>query len=88
MAKAQAKAQAAADRETYDLTALSMQKTTWKDEVLLILVFAPTVCLFIPGLDEIAKRGIENLEAVPVWVQGLQVGIVSAVYGLRWMKGK
>ncbi len=69
----------------YDQRAQDNMKYTWKDEVLLIIHFAPVVMCFVPNLQEYATRGFKILDTFPMWFKVIVIGIDASVFGLRWV---
>lgn len=74
----------------WDARAQEDAKTSWKDEVLMLLLFSPVGMLFISAFlpQEIQDKiisGVNALEQFPTWYIILLVGIVASVYGLRWL---
>lgn len=69
----------------YDQRAQDNMKYTWKDEVLLIIHFAPVVMCFVPTLQEYATRGFQILDTFPMWFKLIVIGIDASVFGLRWV---
>lgn len=72
----------------YDLEAAKGMQFSWKDEFLTILIAAPFVACFIPGLQLYVKQGFEILQAdTPEWYQWAFLGIIIASFGLKdWFK--
>lgn len=69
----------------YDKRAQDNMRTSWKDEYLTILVFAPAIMAFIPKTQELAEKGFKILEDLPLWYRISILGIIAAVFGLRWL---
>lgn len=72
----------------YDLEALRQQKFSLKDEFLLIVVVAPFIGSFIPGIQDYVMKGWEYVEKAPIWYTVSFTGIIAAVFGLRWWFSK
>lgn len=72
----------------WDARAQADMATSWKDEYLLILFSIPLVLSFFPATQEAILKGFAILEQTPEWYMFLVIGIVSAVYGLRWYVSK
>ena len=68
----------------WDARAQADMATSWKDEYLLILFSLPLVLAFFPQTQQAVLNGFAILDKTPEWYMFLVVGIVSAVYGLRW----
>lgn len=57
--------------------------TSWKDEFWTLVLAAPLIMCFIPGLAQYAFEGFERLENVPEWyIIAVGVAIASA-FGFR-----
>ena len=56
---------------------------SWKDEFALVVLLAPAILVFIPGMREYVKQGFEVLETLPDWYQYLLGTIVAASFGFR-----
>ena len=46
---------------------------SWKDEFALVVLLAPAILVFIPGMREYVKDGFEILATLPDWYQYLVV---------------
>ena len=69
----------------WDTNAQQDMKTSWKDEYLTILFSVPLILAFIPATQEAILKGFETLNKTPDWYMMLVMGIVAAVFGLRWL---
>lgn len=75
----------------WDARAQEQMKTSWKDEALMLVLFFPVVVMFIAAVfagDAMIERMIrvvKSLEEFPSWYVIMLLGIVAAVYGLRWL---
>ena len=69
----------------WDTNAQQDMKTSWKDEYLTILFSVPLILAFIPATQESILKGFETLNKTPDWYMMLVMGIVAAVFGLRWL---
>ena len=72
----------------YDLAALNSQVTSWKDEYLTILLSAPVIGSFIPGVQDYVVKGWEYVGKAPLWFQTSFIGVIAATFGLRWLFSK
>ncbi len=71
----------------WDLVQARQSQFSWKDEFWTIVLSIPLVMCFIPGLEQYAVKGFENLERVPEWyIIAVGVAIASA-FGFRQMVG-
>lgn len=69
----------------WDMEAMRQSQFSWKDEVLMIILFLPFIASFIPGLQKYIEKGFEVIGDLPVWYQMSLVGIIAASFGLRWL---
>lgn len=69
----------------WDTNAQQDMKTSWKDEYLTILFSVPLILAFLPSTQESILKGFETLNKTPDWYMMLVMGIVAAVFGLRWL---
>ncbi len=74
-----------AAKTTADWTMLMARGTikSWKDEYVLILLSAPYIMAFIPGMADYAHRGFVELALMPDWYTYLLVTIFLASYGIK-----
>ena len=90
-AKVEAAKQGKIIESDWDSRAQEQMKFSWKDELLMIIIFFPVVLLFVSAFftnDAFQKRVIASvnaLEKFPLWYVVLICGIVAAVFGLRWL---
>ena len=77
----------------WDSKAQDDMKSSWKDEFLMILLFFPVLMLFgsaffeNPAFQARIIAAVKALEEFPMWYVVMLLGIVAAVYGLRWLIG-
>lgn len=71
-----------------DIASIEAQRYSIKDEIVLILILAPYVAAFIPGLQPYVKEGFAIINDLPMWYQVSVIGIVISVMGLRFMLGR
>jgi hypothetical protein len=69
----------------YDLAAMNAQVSSWKDEYLTILLSAPVIGSFVPGVQDYVVRGWGYLDKAPLWFQTSFIGVIAATFGLRWL---
>ena len=69
----------------WDTNAQQDMKTSWKDEYLTLLFSVPLILAFFPQTQEAVLKGFETLSKTPDWYMMLVMGIVAAVFGLRWL---
>ena len=56
---------------------------SWKDEFALLVMLAPAILVFIPGMREYVRDGFEVLSALPDWYQYLLYIAISASFGIK-----
>lgn len=56
---------------------------SWKDEFALVVLLAPAILVFIPGMREHVKEGFEVLATLPDWYQYLLYIGISASFGIK-----
>ncbi|MBV1929747.1 MAG: hypothetical protein KUG81_09590 [Gammaproteobacteria bacterium] len=66
----------------YDLEALRAQKDSWKDEVFLYVFLSPLVIAWFDS--EKAQEWVNFVSQMPSWYQYMLIGMMAAVFGLRW----
>jgi len=68
-----------------DVASLQAQERSWKDEFVVLMIFAPYIGSFIPGLQVYVKAGFVILGALPEWYQWALIGTIASVLALRFM---
>jgi len=68
-----------------DVESVKAQKNSIKDEFVVLAIFMPYICAFIPGLQEYIQQGFVIIGSLPHWYQVAIIGIVISVMGLRFM---
>ena len=56
---------------------------SWKDEFALVVLLAPAILVFIPGMREYVHKGFEVLSTLPDWYQYLLFIAISASFGIK-----
>ena len=56
---------------------------SWKDEFALVVLLAPAILVFIPGMTEYIRNGFEILNTLPEWYQYLLFIAISASFGIK-----
>ena len=56
---------------------------SWKDEFELVVLLAPAILVFIPGMRDYVKEGFEILATLPDWYQYLLYIAISASFGIK-----
>ena len=70
--------------DNLDRLSMEQMEGSYKDEIIMTIVFTPIVMVFIPFLQNHVKQGFDILStSVPEWYIWLVVGIVVVTYGLR-----
>lgn len=69
----------------WDMEAMRQSQFSWKDEALMIILFAPFISAFVPFLQPYIKQGFAIIATLPLWYQLSLVGIIAASFGLRWL---
>jgi len=71
-------AEIAWDAKMADASSLS-----WKDEFWTILLAAPLIMCFVPGLADYAKQGFNELNTIPEWYRYAVGTAIAAAFGVR-----
>lgn len=56
---------------------------SWKDEFALVVLLAPAILVFIPGMKEHVQLGFDVLSDLPEWYQYLLYIAISASFGIK-----
>ena len=56
---------------------------SWKVEFALVVLLAPAILVFIPGMRDYVKSGFEILATLPDWYQYLLYIAISASFGIK-----
>jgi len=68
---------------SWDIEQAKASAHSFKDEILTIIYSIPLVLAFVPGCEDIVKRGFAVLDECPDWYK-LSLGvIISASFGMR-----
>ena len=57
--------------------------SSWKDEFALVVLLAPAILVFIPGMTEYVEHGFSILATLPEWYQYLLYIAISASFGIK-----
>jgi|TARA_R110000796_G_C14566692_1_gene435374 hypothetical protein len=90
-AKAEILKTAATHESKWELIMAESTKSSWKDELVTIVVLIPVVLVFIPGFEEVVENGFNRLSELPDWYQYLVFLVCSAALGIKGLdkfKGK
>ena len=71
----------------YDIMAMEAAKTSWKDEVIMIIWYSPLVMGWYDNKTNSivsAQEWIRFVGELPYWWQFGAFGIMAASFGLRW----
>lgn len=71
-----------------DVASVKAQRYSWKDELIILCIFAPYIAAFIPGAQPFIAAGFSILNSMPYWYQVAIIGVIISVMGLRFMMGK
>ena len=56
---------------------------SWKAEFAVVVLLAPAILVFIPGMREYVQGGFEVLASLPEWYQYLLYIAISASFGIK-----
>jgi uncharacterized membrane protein len=92
--KARAKVEMAKNNQLieadWDARAQEQAKFSFKDEILMLVLFSPVGILFVSafmpeGFQIRIIEGVNALDQFPTWYVVLLIGITASVFGLRWL---
>ena len=89
VAKAEAEAKAsvmktAAEHDSkWELIMAQSTQSSYKDEIITVIVLIPVILVFIPGMEDIVKQGFERLNELPQWYQNVLYVTILAGLGLK-----
>ena len=66
----------------------SIRNSGWKDEMVIIVLSIPLVCVFIPPLQPYIATGFDHLATTPDWYRWLVMMIYAATFGIRIWRRK
>ena len=70
--------------DNLDYLAMKQMEKSYKDEVVLAILFTPIGLVFFPSIQPFIESGFKILgESMPEWYMYLVSGIVITIYGLR-----
>ena len=67
----------------WELIMAESTKSSWKDEIITIIVLIPVVLVFIPSMEDVVKQGFERLNELPQWYQNILYVTILAGLGLK-----
>jgi hypothetical protein len=68
---------------SWEASAVEQMKGSWKDELILIVLLAPAVLVFVPGMVEHMERGFLALQSLPSYYKHLLYIACSASFGIK-----
>lgn len=86
-AKAEAEAEVMKTAATHDskweLIMAQSTQSSFKDEIVTVIVLVPVVLVFIPGMEDVVQNGFDRLNELPDWYQYLVFLVCSAALGIK-----
>lgn len=82
-AKSEIMKTAAQHDSKWELIMAESTKSSWKDEIITVVVLAPCVLTFIPGMEELVKTGFQRLNELPDWYQNILYITILAGLGIK-----
>ena len=76
-----------AGKISWEASAVDQMKGSWKDEVALVVLLAPAILVFIPGMTDHIRSGFEALHSLPTYYQHLLYIAISASFGIKGASG-
>ena len=77
------KEQQIAGKVSWEASAVDQMKGSWKDELILIVLLAPAILVFVPGMVEHMERGFLALQQLPNYYKHLLYIACSASFGIK-----
>jgi len=77
------KEQQIAGKVSWEASAVDQMKGSYKDELILIILLAPAVLVFVPGMVEHMERGFVALQLLPNYYKHLLYIACSASFGIK-----
>ena len=76
--------------QDFGLDKLSVQdmRTSWKDELVLLIFLIPLVLSFVPEYQHYVEEGFKALEKAPDWYMAILIGMIVVIYGMRGLLRK
>ena len=81
------KEQQIAGKVSWEASAVDQMKGSYKDELILIVLLAPAVLVFVPGMTEHVERGFVALHQLPDYYKHLLYLSCSVSMGVRMAPG-
>ncbi len=82
-AKSEVIKSAAQHDSKWELIMAESTKSSWKDEIITVVVLAPCVLTFIPGMEDVVKTGFDRLNELPDWYQNILYVTILAGLGIK-----
>ena len=82
-AKANAAEKIATGEVEWEKSMADASDDSWKDEFALVVLLAPAILVFIPGMREYVKEGFIVLNELPTYYQHLLYIAISASFGIK-----
>jgi hypothetical protein len=67
----------------WELIMAESTKSSFKDEIITIVVLIPCILSFVPGMEELVKSGFARLNELPDWYQNILYVTILAGLGLK-----
>ena len=76
--------QTAADNDSkWEMIMAESTKSSWKDEIITIVILTPCVLSFVPGMEAVVQAGFDRLSELPDWYQNILYVTILAGLGLK-----
>tara|TARA_R100000951_G_scaffold81170_1_gene68922 strand:+ start:1190 stop:1534 length:345 start_codon:yes stop_codon:yes gene_type:complete len=82
-AKSEIMKTAAQHDSKWELIMAESTKSSYKDELITIVVLVPCVLSFVPGMEGVVKEGFARLNELPDWYQNILYVTILAGLGLK-----
>ena len=82
-AKSEIMKTAAQHDSKWELIMAESQRSSWKDEIITLVVLLPCVLSFVPGMESIVQAGFKRLSELPDWYQNILYVTILAGLGLK-----
>tara|TARA_S200002703_G_scaffold147254_1_gene142936 strand:- start:1294 stop:1638 length:345 start_codon:yes stop_codon:yes gene_type:complete len=82
-AKSEIMKTAAQHDSKWELIMAESTKSSYKDELITIVVLVPCVLSFVPGMESVVKEGFARLNELPDWYQNILYVTILAGLGLK-----
>ena len=82
-AKSEIMKTAAQHDSKWELIMAESTRNSWKDEIITIVILAPCVLSFVPGMENVVRAGFDRLSELPDWYQNILYVTILAGLGLK-----